>query len=252
MLRIYLAEAKFEFLKYLRMPIYVISTLAFPLMFYVFFGLTMGQKASGGAPPMARYLLATYGAFGVIGISLFGFGAGIAVERGLGWLQVKRASPMPPAAYFFAKTASCLLFSTVLVALLFTLGAAAGGVRMPVERWLLLAATLVAGAIPFCAMGMALGYYARPNSAPAVVNALYLPMAFCSGLWIPLPHLPKMMQAAAPLLPPFHFSQLALAALGAAPQADIIQHVQALAGFTLLFAGVAWFGQRREQEKMYG
>ena len=33
--------------------------------------------------PMARYLLATYGAFAVVGAMLYGLGIGIAVERGL-------------------------------------------------------------------------------------------------------------------------------------------------------------------------
>jgi len=30
----------------------------------------------------------------VIGATLYAFGVGVAVERGLGWLQVKRASPI--------------------------------------------------------------------------------------------------------------------------------------------------------------
>ena len=54
---------------------------------------------------MARYLIATYGAFAIMGSTLYAFGVGIAVERGLGWLEVKRASPMPLGAYFFAKGA---------------------------------------------------------------------------------------------------------------------------------------------------
>ncbi len=36
-------------------------------MFYIFFGLSMGRQQSPDAVPMARYLLATYGAFGVMG-----------------------------------------------------------------------------------------------------------------------------------------------------------------------------------------
>ena len=70
-------------------------------MFYCFFGLAMAPHE--GTTPMARYLIATYGAFAIMGSTLYAFGAGIAVERGLGWLEVKRASPMPPGAYFFAK-----------------------------------------------------------------------------------------------------------------------------------------------------
>jgi ABC-2 type transport system permease protein len=115
MIRSYVLETKCEFLKLVRMPVYVVPTLLFPLMFYAFFGLAMGRQAPAGSIPMTRYLLATYGAFGVIGATLFGFGVSLAVERGLGWLQLKRASPMAPLAYFLAKGTVCLIFSAVIV-----------------------------------------------------------------------------------------------------------------------------------------
>jgi ABC-2 type transport system permease protein len=79
--RIYTLEAKYEFLKLLRMPAYAIPAIAFPLLFYVFFGITFGGGRAAGPVSMSTYLLATYGAFGVIGASLFGFGVGVAIER---------------------------------------------------------------------------------------------------------------------------------------------------------------------------
>lgn len=250
--RIYYLESKYEFLKLIRLRAYVIYTLIFPLMFYVFFGLLMGRNMSGEAMPMATYLLGTYGAFGIIGVSLFGFGVGVAVERGLGWLQVKRASPMPPLAHFVARLVVCMIFSAVLITVLFTMGLVFGGVHIPAAQWVLLAATLIVGVIPFCALGLAIGNLARPNSAPALVNVLYLPMAFCSGLWIPLQFLPSFMQNFAPLLPPYHLAQIALAVIHAPAQGSPMAHWEALAAFSIIFAGIAWIGYHREQEKMYG
>ena len=80
-----------------------------------------------------------------------------------------------------------------------------------------LVAILVLGSIPFSAMGLALGYFAKPNSAPAMVNLVYLPMSFCSGLWIPIFVLPQVLQNVAQVLPPYHVSQLALNAIGMGP-----------------------------------
>ena len=37
------------------------------------------------------------------------------MERGYGWLQVKRASPMPPLAYLVAKTVMSIIFSAIIV-----------------------------------------------------------------------------------------------------------------------------------------
>jgi len=250
--RVYWMEAKTELLKMARLKQYSISTVAFPLMFYCFFGLAMGSSYTQGSMSLSRYLLATYGAFGVMGATLYAFGAGVAVERGLGWLEVKRASPMPPAAYFVAKGVVSVTFGALVVTLLFALGAIFGGVRMPAGQWLLMWGVLVAGAIPFGAIGLAIGSFAGPNSAANIVNMIYLPMGFCGGLWMPIEVLPKALQHLAPWLPSYHFGQIALAVLHAPVQGSVVTHVEALAGFGLLFAGVAWIGQSRDREKVYG
>src|ERR1700732_1402152 len=163
---IYFKEAKYEFLKNLRLRVYTASVISFPLMFYVLFGLVLNSREAIGGTGVPTYLIATYGTFGVMGASLFGTAAGLASDRGLGWLQVKRASPMPPFAYFAAKVITSMIFSAVIIMVLFTLGFGLGGVRMPPVYFAKLLGTLVAGSLPFSAMGLALGYFAGPNSAP--------------------------------------------------------------------------------------
>src|SRR5688572_6555193 len=83
LLRVYRTEAWQEFLKLIRVPIFAATTVALPLMFYVIFGITFAGEQAGGVG-MTTYMLATYGAFGVIGVALFGFGVSVAVERGAG------------------------------------------------------------------------------------------------------------------------------------------------------------------------
>jgi ABC-2 type transport system permease protein len=250
LLRIYWLEAKTEFFKTWRIPAYSVSTLAFPLMFYTIFGLTFNQGS--GSMNSATYLLATYGAFGIIGAALFGFGVGVAVERGQGWMRLKRASPMPPTAYFVAKVVMALFFSALVALSLFALGFTFGDVRLPLGSWAALFGTLLLGVFPFCAMGLAVGYLLGPNSAPTVVNILYLPLAFASGLWIPIFALPDFVQTLAPFLPPYHYAQLALGTIGASEGGAVWVHVAALAGFTLFFLGVAVWAYRRDEGKTYG
>ena len=250
--RAYALEAKYEFLKLWRMPAYAIPSIAFPVMFYALFGLTFGGGRVTGSTTMAAYLIATYGAFGVIGASLFGFGVGVAVERGQGWMTLKRATPMPPLAYFAAKLAMAALFSAIIVLLLGAMGAAFGGVSFPAATWVRIFVTLVLGAIPFGALGLAIGYLAGPNSAPALVNVLYLPLSFASGLWIPIEALPPFMRALAPFLPPYHLAQLALGAIGADRGAPAWTHALVLAGFTAAGIGVALWGYRRDEDKTWG
>ena len=250
---LYAKEAKYELLKNIRIPIYAISTVAFPLMFYVLFGIVLGSGNPANRNENATYMLATMGCFGVIAVALFGFGVSLAMERGQGWLQVKRASPMPVSAYFLGKLCSAVVFSTVIMLLLLAIGFTFGGVRMPIATAAKLVGILVVGAIPFSAMGMAIGYFAKPNSAPGLVNLIYLPMSFCSGLWIPLFLLPHGLRTFAKLLPPYHLSQLALNTVGMVNNpTPAWGHVEALLAFTLVCLGLAAWGYWRDEGKTYG
>jgi ABC-2 type transport system permease protein len=249
---IYLKEAKYEFLKNLRLRMYTASVLSFPIMFYVLYGLVLYAKQSISGASVPTYLIATYGTFGVMGASLFGTAAGLSSDRGLGWLQVKRASPMPPFAYFTAKVITSMIFSTIIVLALFTLGFSFGGVRMPLGEFAQLLGTLAAGSLPFSAMGLALGYFTGPNSAPATINLIYLPMSFCSGLWVPFMFLPKMVQKIALAMPPYHLAQLALGIVGAGRHESTATHWEVLAVFTMICLCVARIGFQRDQDKMYG
>ncbi len=249
---VYAKESKYELLKNIRIPVYAISTVAFPLMFYVLFGIVLGHN-NPAARDNGTYMLATMGCFGVMAVALFGFGVSLAMERGQGWLQVKRASPMPVSAYFFAKLFAAVVFSTVIILMLLVVGYAFGGVRLPIATAAKLLGILVAGSIPFSAMGLAIGYFAKPNSAPAVVNLIYLPMSFCSGLWIPLFMLPHGLQTFAKMLPAYHMSQLALNAVGMGMgPTPAWGHVEALLAFTMICLGLAAWGYRRDEGKTYG
>jgi ABC-2 type transport system permease protein len=248
LLKIYLKEAKYEFLKAIRLPIFAVSTILLPVMFYVLFGLLLGNKSG----PVTTFLIATYGTFGVMGAALFGFGVGMTIERGQGWLELKRASPMPPYAYFAAKVTTSMIFSAIISVVLLTMGIVFGGVHLHATQMLRMVLILVFGSIPFCALGLAIGYFAKPNSAPAIVNLIYLPLSFCSGLWIPVQMLPKTMQQIATFLPPYHLSQLALDVIGVGRGESQWWHVRALLGATLLFLGLARIGYQRDQGKLYG
>src|ERR1039457_5928736 len=80
-LAVYAKEAKYELLKNVRIPVYAISTIAFPLMFYVLFGIVLGRDSAAGPNDNATYMLATMGCFGVMAVALFGFGVSLALER---------------------------------------------------------------------------------------------------------------------------------------------------------------------------
>ena len=249
-LRLYTREIHFEFLRALRNKGFSLAILGFPTMFYLLFGVAnRGETFSSAHFNFAKYLLAGYSGFGTVGASLFGIGVGLAFERTSGWLDLKRASPMPPLAYLIARCAMAVLFSLLIVTLLCALGITAAGVHLTVPEYLRLLAVAALGSAPFACMGLFLAMILPPNSAPGIVNMIYLPISYASGLWIPLSMLPKFVQRIAPFLPTYHLNLLMLHAVGYAPTADcILTHLLALAGFTCLFLGGAWIAYSRTEE----
>lgn len=239
-LRAYALEARYEFLRLLRTPSFSLPSLLFPPVFYLLFGVLLG--GGRGGPAAAQHLLAGYGVFGVMGVALFGFGVTVAMDRDQGLLTLKRAQPMPPGAYLMAKMAMAMLFGAIIFLLLAMLGVAFAGVRLSASQWVWLAVVMLLGVLPFSALGLWLGSLISGRGAPALVNLVYLPMAFLSGLWVPLSMLPALLQKMAPAWPAYHLAQLALKGLGMDAGRPLLLHVAVLAAMTAVFFVLA---QRR-------
>jgi ABC-2 type transport system permease protein len=230
-LKMYGIETKYEWLKTIRNKSFALPALLFPLMFYMFFGVLFSHDNVQAS----TYLLCTYGVFGVMGPALFSFGAGLAIERGQGWQDVKAASPMPAGAQLFARICVCSGFSLIVVLSLSIVASTLAGVEFTLLQWLSLMLIWVLGGLPFCLLGLTLGLVLKADSAPAFINAIYLPMAFLSGLWIPLSVLPEIMQKFALILPPYHLAQLALKVPELDMGQSVTMHILALLAFTVVF-----------------
>jgi ABC-2 type transport system permease protein len=229
----YLGEIRFEFVKSLRTPAFAVPTLFFPIMFYLLFGVFLGSMR--GNHEMSQYTFATYGVFGAMGPGLFGFGVSLAIEREQGLLTLKQALPQPPGAYLLARAAMAMLFVAIISVLLDIMAVYVGHVPLTFSQGIRLFAINVLGALPFCAIGMWLGSLVSGAASPAIVNLIFLPMAFLSGLWLPLQFMPKFLSDLAPIWPAYHLAQLALGTVGAKSSGTVMGHVAVLAGVTLFF-----------------
>ncbi len=233
----YLQEMRAECLRYLRNPGFMLPTLLFPTVFYMMFGVFLARPGSEAG----RYLLAAYGTFGVMAPGLFGFGVSLAMERENGLLTLKRAMPAPPYAYLIGKMVMAMGVAAGVLTLLVLLAVFVAHVPVTGAQIAALYLSNVPGVLPFCALGLLLGTLVKGQGAPAVINMLYLPMAFLSGLWFPLESLPKTLQSIAPALPSYHLNALALDAVDIA-EVKALPHVAFLVVFTLV---VLWLAARR-------
>ena len=229
----YLGDIRVEFLKMLRTPAFAIPTVLFPLMFYMLFGLIMG--GARGNPEQELGSLARFAVFGTMAPGLFGFGVSLAIERERGLLTFRQALPAPPGGYLLARMITAMSFVAISMILLLTLAYVAGKAPLPVGQAILFFFVNVFGVLPFCAIGLYVGSVLSGQAAPGLINLIYLPMAFFSGLWVPLQFMGKTLQQLAPIWPAQHLSQLALDAVGVSSVGSTMTHVLALAGVTVLF-----------------
>ena len=246
-LAIYRKETKYEFSKLLRTRSFSLAMIGFPLMFYALFGLTNRHEYQGNVH-IAKYMLGGYACFGLIGAALFGIGVGLAAELSSGWLELKRASPMPVAAYLSAKYASAAAFGVIIVCVLTATGVAFGGVSLTMPEMVKMLGMTVVGSVSFASMGLLLALLVPANAAPGVVNLIYLPMSYLSGLWMPIRMMPHWLQQIAPALPTYHLAQLMLSIFGYQETgSSLTTHWNQLIGFTLLMAGLSWVVFQRKE-----
>jgi ABC-2 type transport system permease protein len=235
-LGIWLREARIEFLRLLRAPAFYVPTIAFPLMFYVLFGVLLGPGHAH--QETAREVLAAFLVFGTMAPGLFALGITVALDRERGLLELKRALPMPAGAYVFAKLAMSLVFAAIVATLLLLVAATAGGVVLEPGQWGLLLLVAVLGVLPFCAVGLLVGAWTKAAATPAVLNLIYLPMSLLSGLWVPLQHLPRVIGRLAPLWPAWQLAQVARTVVGVS-DAGAASHLVALAAVAAVCALIA-------------
>ncbi len=247
-LGIFVREARYEFIRLLRTRSFALSVIGFPVVFYIFFGIILNRGEHIGNVSVAKYMLASYAVFGMVGAALFGIGVGLAGELAAGWLDLKRASPMPPLAYVLAKCCSAMAFGILIVSVLTVIGITAGHVSLSLVEFARMIGLTIVGVIPFACMGMALALFVPFTSAPGIANMIYLPMSFCGGLWLPIMMLPHFLQKIAVVLPTYHLAQLMLGVFGFASAGTTTSHWYGLLGFTLLMLGLATFAKRRMEQ----
>ncbi len=232
-------EIRDELYAIIRDPVAALFSIAMPVGMFAVFAALFGAEGNGPVAG-ATLMLATFGAFGVISVSLTP-GIGIAEDRERGWLRVKRVSPVPVPTTLAAKVVASLPVAFGVYAAMSLTAFAMGLIDTDVKTWLGIAGLLLLGSLPFALMSMAVGFVARGRSAPAIINAVFLPMAIAGGLWMPLEVLPTFVQDVAVWLPTYHISQLGI---GLLLGESIVDHVAALLGATAVTAWLATVAYR--------
>jgi len=228
-----------QLLELLRRPAFVIPTLIFPALFFTLFDLQRAREF----PQAASGMMLSYIAFAIVGVTLFQFGIGMAVDRALPWERYLRTLGTPLWTRFVARIIVAALFACLAAACVVVVATSATAARFSPEQWLLVATCALLGAVPFVLFGLAIGYWTSPKSAVPIANVFYLLLSFAGGLWFPPSMLPSFAKVVSPFTPTRQFADL----IWNAPHGIAAVPLVALAVFALLFAAVAAAGYRRDR-----
>ncbi len=236
------AYLRLEVVRVLRNRRYLLTTLAFPLAFYLMYtavglGGAKGARLEGTA--WTTYFMVSMAAFGAIGATLNSGGIRLAAERASGWTRQLRVTPLPPFAYLTTKIVTAMVVTLPSIAAVGIAGVVVNGVQLDPLTWLRLVVSLWLGALPFAALGILLGYLFTADTAQAGQNVIFFAVAILGGLFQPVSALGEPLGTIARVLPSYHFGNLGWTAIkGAAlDPTDIV----VLGAYTLVFGVlVAW------------
>jgi ABC-2 type transport system permease protein len=235
-----------------RNPASAFFTFAFPLMFLVIFTALLGSGTVEVAPGVEiqqdSYYVAAVAAFAVITATYTNLAISIAFTRDVGILKRTRGTPLPAGIYLGGRVVHAILISILLVLITTAFGIAFYEAEAPtgVLLWELLA-TVVVGAMAFSALGLATtALVPNADAAPAVVNAIILPLLFLSGIFIPLGEdAPTWMKVIGDVFPVKHFAKAMLGSFYGPPfpfeWSDVlVVAVWGVAGLALAIRFFSW------------
>lgn len=243
-MRLALAYAKAETIEYGRYTPYSIPTLAFPAVLMLLFG----QQLVEDEP---ERMVAGFAATALITVSLFQFGVGIATGRVTPWESYVRTLPATATTRIAGRILSALVFAVATVVVVMVVGVAVYGAGFAPWRFVALILALLLGSVPFGLAGIALGYWLPPRSAMPIANIIVIPLIIAGFLWTrPPDDFPRTADLVSQLVPTRSWAEV-LDSVSTGDHPLPLHHVAALAGWTVVFFALAWWGYRRDEGEQF-
>ncbi len=216
-----------------------------PLLFLALFGAVFA-----GSQDDLNVIVPGIAGMSVMSTTFVALAMNVTFLREQGVLKRLHGTPLPSGAYFGALALHAVTNTALQIALVVAAGRLFFGVGWPPLPLELLVFT-VAGVVCFAALGVALAH-AIPNfdSAPAYVNAIFLPVVVVSGVFYDAESAPAFLADIAQALPLTHLIDgLSAAMITGSPLGDhrsdlAVIALWAAAGVALAVRGWRWDADR--------
>jgi len=216
-----------------------------PLLFLALFGAIFSDRQED-----LQVIVPGIAGMAVMSTTFSALAMNITFLRESGVLKRIHGTPLPTSAYLAGIAGNAITNTALQIGLITIAGSAVFGLDWP-QDWFALAVFVTLGVVCFASLGVALAH-AIPNfdSAPAYVNAVFLPVIFISGVFYDADNAPRFLRDIAEALPLKHLidglSGAMVSGEGVASQgvALLVLGLWAAAGVLLAVRGFSWDARR--------
>jgi ABC-2 type transport system permease protein len=197
-----------------RNPASVFFTVMLPVIFLFIFNVIFGgDPIEELGIDTSTYYVPAITALAVISATFVYPAISVTRQREAGVLKRLRGTPLPNWVFIAGRVGNAIVISLIMVVVVTAIGRVLYGVEVPGSTLLAVVVTLAVGAAAFACMGFALTVaIPTEDAAPAITNAIALPLYFLSGIFIPETEIPNGVLHVADAFPVRHFFEALFAA----------------------------------------
>jgi ABC-2 type transport system permease protein len=205
------AQTRYQIVTFVRIPVAVFFTLGLPLVMLVLFNALFGSgtfSTDEGEISAQQFYTGGLAAFTAVSATFTNLANMVPLRRDEGVLKRWRGTPLPTWIYLAGFVLSAILIALVGVVLMLGLGVTVYDLRIEAAKMPAAVATFIVGVGAFAALGMALAaVVTSASSASAAANAIILPMAFVSNIFIQVDDAPAWITTIGDIFPLKHFAE---------------------------------------------
>ena len=180
-------QVRYEDIAFWRNPVAAGFTFLFPVIFMILAQLVLADRIDVPGVPSAVFYTPAIVAFTVVNVCFVSIAMTVTLTRDQGVLKRIRGTPLSLGSYLAARVIHAMLITLLLTAIVVISGGVSFGAPIPIDQLPTLVLVVTLGATAFAALGLAVaGLIPDAHAAPALVNAIVLPLYVISDVVIPI------------------------------------------------------------------
>lgn len=200
--RLVLHQARYDIRIFVRDPAASFFTLALPVIFLVLFVTIFGSQTLDSGVETTTFFVPGIVALAMVSATFVNLSISLTQQRENGVLKRVRGTPLPPWVFVAGRVITAVAVGLAMAAVLVAIGRVLYGVSVPGVPLVGFLLTLSLGAAVFSALGIAVtAAIPTEAAAPAVANAVTLPLFFISGIFVPAENIPDWLLSIADVFP---------------------------------------------------